>query len=377
MTLNFPPPSASPYTDPVSGLKYIYNSIVGAWEAAIQPPAVVSETAPSGVEIPGFLWWDSVSGTLYIYYKDVGDSSNGASSQWVEAVPQPSLVRNVLTGETPPTVANNGDLWWSSLNGRLYIYYSDVDGSQWLDASPNIAGVNEDTSGAAVTQGVNPPGSPKQSDLWFDTNSGNLYIYYSDSDSQQWIITNAYGENTTALALTAGNGVTITGTALAKTISLTNATSSIKGIVELASQAEVNAGVSSTHAVTPETLKTALTANPDNLVRAASATQKGIVELATNAEVATGTDTTKAVTPAGLASITSTGNPAGTIITFAAQTAPAGYVECDGRALNRSTNSALFAVLGTLHGTGDTVSTFNIPTIARIANNNIMYCIKT
>lgn len=35
----------------------------------------------------------------------------------------------------------------------------------------------------------------------------------------------------------------------------------------------------------------------------ASATQKGVVELATDAEIATGTDTTRAITPAGLASV--------------------------------------------------------------------------
>lgn len=377
MTLNFPPPSASPYTDPVSGLKYIYNTVVGAWEAAIQPPAVVSETAPSGVEIPGFLWWDSVSGTLYIYYQDIGDGSNAASSQWVEAVPQPSLVRNVLVGETPPVTASQGDLWWSDLTGRLYIYYNDGDSSQWIDASPNIAGANQDTAGANVSQGTNPPSSPVQSDLWFDTNSGNLYIYYTDNDSSQWVITNAYGESTTTVAIAGGNGVTVSGPVTSRTISIKNATESVKGIVELASQAEVSTGTDTDHVVTSQTLKTALNAVPENLIRSASDTQKGIVELATSAETAAGTDTTKAVTPAGLASITGAGNPAGTIITFASQTVPTGYVKCDGSALNRTTFATLFAAIGTLYGLGDTVSTFNVPTLAPLANGNIIYCIKT
>ena len=47
MALNFPSNTDLPYVDPVSGLKYIYNNAVGAWETAIQPPAVISSTAVS------------------------------------------------------------------------------------------------------------------------------------------------------------------------------------------------------------------------------------------------------------------------------------------------------------------------------------------
>ena len=40
MALNFPTDTSAPYIDPISGLKYVFNSAVGAWEAAIQPPVV-------------------------------------------------------------------------------------------------------------------------------------------------------------------------------------------------------------------------------------------------------------------------------------------------------------------------------------------------
>ena len=55
MALNFPTNTDLPYVDPVSGLKYIYNDAVGAWETAIQPPAVVSSTVPTELTIPAFL----------------------------------------------------------------------------------------------------------------------------------------------------------------------------------------------------------------------------------------------------------------------------------------------------------------------------------
>ena len=55
MALNFPANTSLPYVDPISGLKYIYNTSVGAWEAAIQPPAIVSSTPPDQITIPGLI----------------------------------------------------------------------------------------------------------------------------------------------------------------------------------------------------------------------------------------------------------------------------------------------------------------------------------
>lgn len=53
--------------------------------------------------------------------------------------------------------------------------------------------------------------------------------------------------------------------------------------------------------------------------------------------------------------------PIGTILDFAAATAPSGYLVCDGSAVSRTTYSALFAVIGTTWGSGDGSTTFNIP----------------
>ena len=53
--------------------------------------------------------------------------------------------------------------------------------------------------------------------------------------------------------------------------------------------------------------------------------------------------------------------PIGTILDFAAATAPTGYLVCDGSAVSRSTYAALFAVIGTTWGSGNGSTTFNIP----------------
>lgn len=56
----------------------------------------------------------------------------------------------------------------------------------------------------------------------------------------------------------------------------------------------------------------------------------------------------------------------GMIVPFSAAAAsiPAGYLNCDGTAVNRSTYSALFALIGTTYGAGDGSSTFNVPNLA-------------
>lgn len=55
------------------------------------------------------------------------------------------------------------------------------------------------------------------------------------------------------------------------------------------------------------------------------------------------------------------GVPTGTIIAWSTATAPEGYLICDGSAISRTTYANLFAVIGTVYGSGDGNSTFNLP----------------
>ena len=57
------------------------------------------------------------------------------------------------------------------------------------------------------------------------------------------------------------------------------------------------------------------------------------------------------------------GIPTATIIPWSSASAPAGFLECNGAAVSRSTYAALFAVIGTNYGGGDGSSTFNVPDI--------------
>jgi hypothetical protein len=65
---------------------------------------------------------------------------------------------NVSISDTAPSSPFSGDLWYSSMLGRGFIYYVDDDSSQWVDFSPN-GGVQSNTvtvsnNGVPLTQAI-------------------------------------------------------------------------------------------------------------------------------------------------------------------------------------------------------------------------------
>jgi hypothetical protein len=101
----------------------------------------------------------------------------------------------VTTSDTAPSAPSDGDLWWNSSNGGLYLYYNDGSSTQWVsvrgatgpagaDGADGADGVG---GGSSVTTSDTAPTSPNSGDQWFDTTSGTLYVYYNDGTSSQWI----------------------------------------------------------------------------------------------------------------------------------------------------------------------------------------------
>jgi hypothetical protein len=57
--------------------------------------------------------------------------------------------------------------------------------------------------------------------------------------------------------------------------------------------------------------------------------------------------------------------PVGGIIGYGGNTAPAGWLNCNGAAINRRSYKELFSIIGTNYGVGDGSTTFNVPTYAQ------------
>lgn len=55
--------------------------------------------------------------------------------------------------------------------------------------------------------------------------------------------------------------------------------------------------------------------------------------------------------------------PVGSVIASATNATPVGYLICNGAAISRTTYAALFAAIGTIYGTGDGSTTFNLPNL--------------
>lgn len=58
--------------------------------------------------------------------------------------------------------------------------------------------------------------------------------------------------------------------------------------------------------------------------------------------------------------------PAGAVMAFAMNSAPAGWLAASGTAVSRSTYADLFSAIGTAHGAGDGSTTFNLPDLRGI-----------
>ena len=76
------------------------------------------------------------SETAYGTSGQVLQSNGDAAPTWVTI----NASAGVTIGDTAPSSPSEGDQWWDSSVGRLYIYYNDGNSSQWVDASPSLVG---------------------------------------------------------------------------------------------------------------------------------------------------------------------------------------------------------------------------------------------
>ena len=168
-----------------SGVLYlcVLQHLPDVWNPAnFRPVGPWVGTSPPLNPIDGQLWWDSEGGNLYAYYDD------GDSQQWVPAFSYAAggsgvVSDGVYIGTTPPANPVHGQMWWDASGGNLYIYYDDGDSLQWVPAfSYALPG-----DGATAYVGSVAPGNPVEGQLWFDTVSGEMYIWYIDVDSEQWV----------------------------------------------------------------------------------------------------------------------------------------------------------------------------------------------
>lgn len=190
MATNFPNSPSNGDTHTFGGATYTYNSTIGAWTGPSTTvggggaSVTVSETAPSNPS-EGDLWFDPSVLKTFVYYND------GTANQWVQNNPTgsggSSGGASVTASDTAPTSPSAGDLWFKSDTGALYVYYTDADSSQWVGISgPAGAAGADGADGASVSVSYANlaafPSSPTEGDLAYAQDTNTLYVY----DGSEW-----------------------------------------------------------------------------------------------------------------------------------------------------------------------------------------------
>ena len=80
---------------------------------------------------------------------DPSDNLGSATKQYVDnSIGEIDVPAAPDTAPSPPSNPSSGQLWWNTNDGRLYIWYIDINSSQWVPATPESGGgIGNDWSG--------------------------------------------------------------------------------------------------------------------------------------------------------------------------------------------------------------------------------------
>jgi hypothetical protein len=134
--------------------------------------SVTVSGAPSTPEAAGDLWFDTLEGRLFVYA-----SGNGvASPAWYQTNAEPI----VLKGDTPPSGAGlnspprDGLLWYNTLIGNLFVY--DAPTSGWYETGPT----------RSFAYGPAAPAPSAEGAGWYDDFSSALKVW----NGTAWVVAN-------------------------------------------------------------------------------------------------------------------------------------------------------------------------------------------
>lgn len=92
-------------------------------------------TSPPSNPAVGDVWLDTrAPGGIWVMGPD-GWLALGLSGDRAHIAP-------VVISDSAPAKAISGDLWWNSINGQLFVYYQDTSSSQWVMANSSTGSDN-------------------------------------------------------------------------------------------------------------------------------------------------------------------------------------------------------------------------------------------
>jgi hypothetical protein len=144
--------------------------------------ASIGDSPPSS-PANGDLWFSTTDAQLYIWFFDAD------SSQWVPVINgiggagaggASGILSSVVAwvGDSPPPTPLDGAVWLSTTDVQLYVSYN----ARWVIATNGSGGTGIGAVGTSDT----PPISPVNGALWFSSSDGQMYCYFNDGNSSQW-----------------------------------------------------------------------------------------------------------------------------------------------------------------------------------------------
>ena len=209
--------------------------------------------------------------------------------------------------QSPLAIAQGGTGATSAVNALANL--GAVTNTRVIAAGVGLTGGGDLTANRTITLGTPSTLSTASVNSVSGTTHSHALVLPNASDVAQGIVELATDAETQAGA-DANKAVT------PASLNSRTATESRTGLIELATVAEVQAGVDATRAVTTAGL----------VARTATETRTGLVELATTTEAVVGMDTTRAVTAAGVAAAILSAFPVGAVYITATNTSPGTFI---------------------------------------------------
>jgi hypothetical protein len=97
----------------------LYGRLSGAWQAAVP---IAGGTMTGALVLSG----------------DPSAASQAATKNYVDTHATPG---NAVVSATPPTLPIPGQLWWDTVSGQMFLSYTDVNSTQWVVANSQPTGI--------------------------------------------------------------------------------------------------------------------------------------------------------------------------------------------------------------------------------------------
>lgn len=167
-------PTSTPLANTVNGVTYFYDPAINQWTVATGGGGAVT-TPGLGLTITGAFT------KVAIPIQSPGPAAGGGQYQ---AVP--------------------GSLYWDNTLGELFIYYDDGTTAQWVSTTgggtppiPPGLGISQTSGFTKISVPIQSPGpsagtganQAEPGALYWDDSLGELFIYYDDGTTAQWVST--------------------------------------------------------------------------------------------------------------------------------------------------------------------------------------------